>query len=89
MKVENLTSSKGNTVPNQFQILTNGATYFQSYSSMIAKVTSQGIILTDKWNYSKTTSKYLYSFLGMNRKEIEKGLKDGTIKLDNSISDEV
>ena len=41
MKVENMTSSQGNKVANQFLITDNGDEYFQSYKSMIAK-RSQG-----------------------------------------------
>lgn len=38
MKVENMKSYRGNTVPNQFVITIGDAVYFQSYESTIAKV---------------------------------------------------
>jgi hypothetical protein len=83
MKVQNMTSAKGNTVPNQFIIQDdNGNTEFQSYGTTIARKSdnrSLPIKLDTKWQYSKTTSKYLYQFLGMKRKEIEAGIKSGLI----------
>lgn len=74
MKVENMVSSRGNYVPNQF-IITNdeGREIFQSYETIIAIKDNGKIILdSDALDYSRTTSKYLYLFLGMNRKEIIK-----------------
>lgn len=85
IKVENMQSNKGNLVPNQFIIDTKTACYFQSYKSIICKVSkTKGKIYLDKnfWDYSRTTSKYLYSFLGefyrygLNKKEIEKLVQD-------------
>lgn len=94
MKVTNMTSAKGNKVPNQFIIQdendspmgNNSVDYFQSYNTVIAKrdkfragIAKRQIWLDTKWQYSKTTSKYLYMFLGMKRKEIETGIKNGSI----------
>ena len=79
MKVENMTSSQGNKVANQFLITDNGDEYFQSYRSMIAK-RSQGKIYLDEyyWDYSVTTGKYRNEFLGEGiadtRKKIEQGI---------------
>ena len=78
-KVENMLSYNGNKVPNQFIIedYKNNRTIFQSYSTIIAMKTANGIVLdTDALNYSSTTSKYLYLFLGRNKKEI---INDDTI----------
>ena len=72
-KVENMISSNGNTVANQFIIRLNSiGTFFQSYNSIIAGKTPEGIVL-DKyyWNYSKTTGKYRNIFLGETKKETE------------------
>ena len=82
VKVENMESSNGNTVPNQFEIFVSGeGTYFQSYSTVIAlRSQSEITIDTNALSYSNTTSKYLYRFLGMNRKEILAGIADGSIK---------
>ena len=84
MKVENMVSSNGNKVPNQFWITDNNADYFQSYKSMIAK-REDGIITLDcnYWDYSVTTSKYRNKFLGRTSKEIKQGIKDGSLLLDN------
>jgi len=36
VKVQNMKSSNGNTIANQFEIFTNEGKYFQSYSTIIA-----------------------------------------------------
>ena len=43
MKVQNMTSARGNKIANQFIITDKGEEYFQSYRSIIAKK-SQGKI---------------------------------------------
>jgi|TARA_R100000482_G_scaffold124933_1_gene80038 hypothetical protein len=89
MKVKNLISDKGNVIPNQFQIVNNNTIYFQSYETIIAKINKRTmycdeiILDTHALNYSRTTSKYLYKFLNMNRKEIENLIKKKEIKLKN------
>ena len=73
MKVENMVSSRGNYVPNQFIITDDdGREIFKSYETIIA-IKDKGKITLDNnaLEYSRTTSKYLYLFLGMNRKEIK------------------
>ena len=98
MRVSNMESSRGNLVPNQFELtgLPAGTYYdgnerlgsgnaFQSYSSMIAYVELGTRIYLDVnyWDYSRTTSKYRNAFLNMNTGEIKAGIKDGSIKLIN------
>ena len=85
MKVENMTSSSGNKVANQFIITDQNRTIFQSYQATIARKT----ILCDQtkpllveldevfWNYSKTTGKYRNQFLGETKKETEAKIKSG------------
>jgi len=92
ISVQQMTSNKsGNPVTNQFIIETKDAFYFQSYRSLIAKVSKRnGKIYLDSfyWDYSRTTLKYLNSFLGyfyrygLNKKEILKlsKEKDGIFK---------
>ena len=78
MKVENMVSSRGKYVPNQFIITDDkGREFFQSYETIIA-IKDKGKITLDNnaLEYSRTTSKYLYMFLGMDRKAIK---KDSTI----------
>ena len=81
IKVENMTSSNGNTVPNQFIIKTNEGDFFQSYKTVIAFIGDNITLDNNALNYSKTTSKYLYQFLGMNRKTIKNKIKEGEIIL--------
>lgn len=85
MRVTNMTSSRGNTIANQFIIDDNNESFFQSYKSMIAKIDKFGKIFLDEYyyNYSRTTSKYRNMFLNMTTKEIEKGIKDNEIELVN------
>jgi hypothetical protein len=84
MKVSNLLSSSGNKVANQYVIEDNGTIFFQSYGSMIAEI-NHGKIYLDPvyYNYSKTTSKYLYRFLNMNKKEIDSYIRKGSIVFKN------
>lgn len=84
MKVNNLLSSSGNKVANQFVIETDNKIYFQSYNSMIACVEKSKIYLDPVYyKYSKTTSKYLNRFLNMNSKEVQEAIKSGLIEFKN------
>ena len=93
MNVQNMTSSNGNKVANQF-IITNEEEekFFQSYNSIIAKITYPiidrkiGITITtylDKkyWNFSNTTSKYRNKFLNETTKQTMAKIKSGEYKL--------
>ena len=89
MKVENITSNKGNKIANQFVITDNDngnkKEYFQSYNSMIVKKIYDHLgcdvveTYLDKkyWNYSNTTGKYRNIFLGENITETKKKIKSG------------
>lgn len=97
IQVKNMTSPNGNFVPNQFIIKAGNFEnhsyifYFQSYKTIIAKIdeTTEKIgeygpeitLDTNALNYSRTTSKYLYKFLGMNRKEIMRKIETLDISL--------
>tara|TARA_A100000172_G_scaffold40831_1_gene24925 strand:+ start:353 stop:616 length:264 start_codon:yes stop_codon:yes gene_type:complete len=84
MKVENMTSTRGNTVPNQFIITDNGDEYFQSYRSIIAKRSKGKIYLDDYyWDYSVTTGKYRNEFLGEGIAETRKKIASGEYVLTN------
>lgn len=88
MKVQNMVSSNGDSIPNQF-IIENTiitidgddyrGTMFQSYSSNIAFKMSGGYVFIDKnyWDYSTTTGKYRNMFLGESKKETESKIKTG------------
>jgi len=84
MKVENMVSSRGNKIANQFILKDDvGNVCFQSYDSIIVKCgqDSEGRQITqwDKstWDYSTTTSKYRNIFLGENKKETQKKIESG------------
>jgi len=84
MKVENMTSTRGNAVPNQFIITDNGDEYFQSYRSIIAKRSKGKIYLDDYyWDYSVTTGKYRNEFLGEGIAETRKKIASGEYVLTN------
>jgi hypothetical protein len=86
MKVENITRSNGNKVANQFIIYTENGSVFQSYNSIIAKITDTkkddnyyaSVELDRKyWNYSNTTGKYRNIFLNETITETKKKIKSG------------
>ncbi len=93
LEVKNLTSSRsGCAVPNQFIIFdyTNGIITFQSHTSCIAEynMNTKKLVLYPKYNYSRTTSKYLYQFLQEYtdcnitcKKELEKAINDDILQL--------
>ena len=64
MRVQNITSPRGNKIINQFIIEHKGKEYFQSYSSIIVVKEDEKVTLDEYfWNYSRTTSKYRNIFL--------------------------
>ena len=63
MKVENMENNEGRAIPNQFVIRRDGDTCFQSYQSLIAIWDGDKLTLGQDWDYSVTTSKYLYRFI--------------------------
>ena len=79
MFIKNMVSKKGRAVPNQFEIRVSGGVYFQSYRSLIAFRSNTGLVTLDeeKWDYSRTTMKWLGEFLGENAKEIRRKIKKG------------
>jgi hypothetical protein len=84
METENMTSTNGNKVANQFIITDdNGNTFFQSYRSVIVKKNSNYDIELDQkyWNYSNTTGKYRNIFLNETIKDTRKKIKSGEYKL--------
>jgi|TARA_R110002167_G_scaffold21202_2_gene77268 hypothetical protein len=91
-KTKNLRSRNGNFIANQFETIQTKKDYckhiFQSYDTIIATIeyknnTTKVLLDNDALNYSRTTSKYLYQFMYMNRKEIEKQIEQNKIKLTN------
>jgi hypothetical protein len=83
-RIENMISQHGNPVANQFKIYTENGVYLQSYESIIAfKPYGSGSIILDaeKWDYSKTTGKYLNQFLGEFKKDTQRKIYNGTYML--------
>ncbi|WBC28545.1 hypothetical protein TPMD03_7 [Thiohalocapsa phage LS06-2018-MD03] len=64
---------------NHVVVTTKKGRYFQSYSSVVCFKPFSGdkFYLGNRWDYSKTTVKYLGQFLGMCKFEIEDALKSG------------
>lgn len=84
--VRNMTGRTGRPVVNQFIIDTPEAQFFQSYETVIAKRCNEtGAITLDAraWDYGVTTGRYRNRFLGMDKAETEKLIKNGTITLTN------
>ena len=88
MKIENLVNARGNKVANQFKIAAKNKTYFQSYNSVVASIdkTTGKVELYQDWDYSNTTRKHLYQFLGEyghkelnNKKAVEAAIKQGKV----------
>ena len=76
-KVENMTSDKGNDIPNQFIIRWKGGTLFQSYNSPIALELNGQTYIFKNYDYSVTTGKYRNQFLEETLKETRAKLKSG------------
>ena len=87
ISVENMVSSSGNKIANQFVIWTDEGKYFQSYNSVIAFIpfdkNEKTILDEHYWNYSKTTGKYRNDFLNEHKADTEKNIKSGEYLLSN------
>ena len=83
--VENFKSNRsGNPIANQFVItIENGDRIFQSYKSVIAIKTFCGKVQidVDRWNYSRTTSRYRSQFLNESTKQTQEKINNGTYLL--------
>lgn len=78
--------SNWNDIANQFIIETGDSYIFQSYNNIIAikSKNTWSVTLDERyWNYSNTTWKYRNIFLGENKKETDKNIKDGFYILTN------
>jgi hypothetical protein len=82
IRVKQMQSDSGNPIANQFIINDNGFLYFQSYDSIIARKWGSEIILDyNYWDYSRTTSKYLFKFLKEDRKTVRLRVRTGEYKM--------
>ena len=83
-KVRQLRNSNGNKVANQFVIETDKGTFFQSYGTIIAGFTNDGLVFDrDYWNYSRTTSRHRNTFTHLDTAETKKRIKDGQIIMES------
>lgn len=58
---------------------------FYSYDSLIAyNLPNQKIVLTNYWDYSKSTTKYLSQYLGRNKQEIRQAIANFTYILEDN-----
>ena len=67
IRVSAMDNNNGNLSSNQFIVNDGkGTTCFQSYNTLIARLDPAGNITLDEkhWDYSRTTSRYLKTFLG-------------------------
>lgn len=73
----------GRPVANQFIIETDQATFFQSYSTVIAMRNNGQVYLDENWDWSVTTLKYLKEFLPDNfsKSEIYTAIEEGYYKV--------
>lgn len=87
MKVENMESSNGNKVANQFVITTDEGQMFQSYNSNIAFLPSDGgkVVIGKNWDYSNTTGKYRNLFLGETKKQTQAKIDSGEYIYDENL----
>lgn len=85
MQVTQLLNQRGNAAANQFIINSENGQTFQSYKSLIAFKPNNGDtpILSEHWDYSKTTLKHLKLFLNTSdsKKEIQQRIKEGSLIL--------
>ena len=64
LKIKNLVNDLNNHAVNQFIVEYKNKVWFQSYDTIIAvKKTDGSVIISEDWNYSKTTRKHLYIWL--------------------------
>ena len=66
---------------NQYYISVDGFDVFQSYHTIVATRVDGKVTLSDGYPYSRTTSKYLYDWLGMTRAEVHSAIKSGKIEV--------
>ena len=88
MSIQQMTSQRtGNAVPNQYLVTIGEYIYFQSYETVIAKInrTTNEVTLSEDWDYSCTTVKYLNRFLSTKGKDIKSRIEDGTYKIVETI----
>ena len=91
VKISYLYTDGGNVAASQVVINVENDKFFQSYDTIIA-AKRDGVVTLDekKWNYSRTTLKYLYQFLRdfcyvevHSKRDLMKLIEEGEINLQN------
>lgn len=79
MQVEQMTSPRsGRAVANQFRLRDDaGNRYFQSYETIIVKISNGKVYLDRAWECSNTTSRYRAEYLGETTAETRKKIESG------------
>lgn len=85
--ITNLISERGTSVRNQFVIVDGNSITFQSYCTKICVIENGNVYINrNMWDYSRTTSKYLYQFLRQNnvkvynKNDVQRLIDNGTFK---------
>lgn len=93
LRVQNLRSSKGLSIVNQFVITDAEKITFQSYESVVAIYDNNILTLGKNWNYNLTTRKHLYHFIREytnydinSNKDVLKAIKEKSIVLDKELN---
>ena len=87
--ITQLINNNGSAVKNQFVITEGSTKKFQSYDTIICKISPSApstiIYLDPKWCYSQTTLKHLKTFLNISdsKAQILKGIEDKKYILKN------
>ena len=80
---------EGRPVVNQIVVSTEGQYYLVSYGKVVASKGVNGSFLSEDWNYSRTTAKYVCRFFDRSIKEIRKLIKEGVFTIVSKIIIEI
>lgn len=83
MNIYNLINENGKAMVDQIVIANGQNLILQSYKTKVAQNLDGKIFLDPKWNCSKTTTKAVTTFLKIDRKAIEAGIKSGLFQITN------
>lgn len=68
-----------------YEVTTNYGKFLVSYETPVVRITENGYVILDEnyWDYSRTTSLHVSSYLGITKKEILSKLKSGEYIMGN------
>ncbi len=77
-----MSTRSGKVAANQYEIYTSDGRFFQSYSTVCAKIDQSGqVYIRSGQPQSVTTARYLYQFLGDDKKVFDEKIKNGEYKV--------